>query len=174
MYILCSHFQHNHCQFHVPSGDMKLTMVLLKVRDQNDCCCCGSLTSNMLYTISPLLIWAPLTCENISQKGRLLGHIKLRLISHVLSALFLGSMIIHGLTHYGWVTHLYISKISIISSDNGLLPGRRQAIIWTDAGILLIQTSVKSQAKFIHFHSRKCIWKYLLENVGHFVLASMC
>ena len=27
-----------------------------------------------------------------------------------------------------------------IGSDNGLSPGRRQAIIWTNAGILLIQT----------------------------------
>ena len=33
---------------------------------------------------------------------------------------------------------LFISKLTIIGSDNGLLPGRRQAIIWTNAGILLI------------------------------------
>ena len=31
-----------------------------------------------------------------------------------------------------------VSKLSIIGSDNGLLPGRHQAIIWADAGILLI------------------------------------
>ena len=30
-------------------------------------------------------------------------------------------------------------KLSIIGSDNGLSPGRRQAIIWTNAGILLIE-----------------------------------
>ena len=29
-------------------------------------------------------------------------------------------------------------KLTIIGSDNGLLPGWRQAIIWTNAGILLI------------------------------------
>ena len=29
--------------------------------------------------------------------------------------------------------------LSIIDSDNGLSPGRRQAIIWTNAGILLIE-----------------------------------
>ena len=29
-------------------------------------------------------------------------------------------------------------QLTIISSDNGLSPGRRQAIIWTNAGILLI------------------------------------
>ena len=42
------------------------------------------------------------------------------------------------LTHWGQVTHICISKLSIIGSDNGLSPGRRQAIIWTNAGILLI------------------------------------
>ena len=31
-----------------------------------------------------------------------------------------------------------VGKLTIIASDNGLSPGRRQAIIWTNAGILLI------------------------------------
>ena len=31
-----------------------------------------------------------------------------------------------------------VGKLTIIGSDNGLLPGRRQAIIWTNDGILLI------------------------------------
>ena len=44
------------------------------------------------------------------------------------------------LTHWGWVTHICISNLTIIGSDNGLLPGRRQAIICTNAGILLIWT----------------------------------
>ena len=34
--------------------------------------------------------------------------------------------------------HICVSKLSIIGSDNGLLPGRRQAIIWTNAILLLI------------------------------------
>ena len=42
------------------------------------------------------------------------------------------------LTHWGRVMHICVSKLAIISSDNGLSPGRRQAIIWTNAGILLI------------------------------------
>ena len=42
------------------------------------------------------------------------------------------------LTHWGRATHICVSKLTIIASDNGLLPGRRQAIIWTSAGILLI------------------------------------
>ena len=44
------------------------------------------------------------------------------------------------LTHWGRVTHIYVSKLIAIGSDNGLSPGRRQAIIWTNAGILLIGT----------------------------------
>ena len=43
-----------------------------------------------------------------------------------------------GLTHRGRVTHICVSKLTIIGSDNGLSPGRRQAIIWMNAGILLI------------------------------------
>ena len=43
------------------------------------------------------------------------------------------------LTHWGRVTDICVSKLTIIGSDNGLSPGRRQAIIWTNAGILLIE-----------------------------------
>ena len=42
------------------------------------------------------------------------------------------------LTHWGRVTHICVVKLTIIGSDNGLSPGRCQAIIWTNAGILLI------------------------------------
>ena len=42
------------------------------------------------------------------------------------------------LTHWGRVMHICVSELTIIGSDNGLSPGRRQAIIWTNAGILLI------------------------------------
>ena len=34
--------------------------------------------------------------------------------------------------------YIYINDLTIISSDNGLSPDRHQAIIWTNAGILLI------------------------------------
>ena len=40
--------------------------------------------------------------------------------------------------YWGRVTHICVSKLTIIGSDNGLSPGRCQAIIWTNAGILLI------------------------------------
>ena len=34
------------------------------------------------------------------------------------------------LTHWGRVTHICVSKLTIIGSDNGLSPWPRQAIIW--------------------------------------------
>ena len=40
--------------------------------------------------------------------------------------------------YWGRVTHMCVGKLSIIGSDNGLSPERRQAIIRTNAGILLI------------------------------------
>ena len=54
-------------------------------------------------------------------------------------SLSISYLLIHQvtLTHRGRVTHICIGKLTIIGSDNGLLPGRRQAIIWTNAGILL-------------------------------------
>ena len=36
------------------------------------------------------------------------------------------------------MTHIYVGNLTIIGSDIGLSPDRRQAIIWTNAGILLI------------------------------------
>ena len=36
------------------------------------------------------------------------------------------------------MTHICVCNLTIIGSGNGLLPGRRQAIIWTNAGLLLI------------------------------------
>ena len=44
------------------------------------------------------------------------------------------------LTHWGRVTHTCVSKPAIIGSDDGLSPDRRQAIIWTNAGILLLRS----------------------------------
>ena len=42
------------------------------------------------------------------------------------------------LTHWSRVTHIWVGKLTIIGSDNGLSPERRPAIIWTNAGIVLI------------------------------------
>ena len=42
-------------------------------------------------------------------------------------------------TRWGRVMHICLSKLIIFGSDNGLSPSRRQAIIRTNAGILLIR-----------------------------------
>ena len=39
------------------------------------------------------------------------------------------------------MTQICVSKLTIIGRDNGLSPGWRQAIVWTNAGILIISTS---------------------------------
>ena len=59
------------------------------------------------------------------------------------------------LIDWGPVTRICISNLTIIGSDNSLSPGRRHAIIWTDAGILLIGPSKADFNEIIHFQSRK-------------------
>ena len=44
----------------------------------------------------------------------------------------------HVLTHWGRETHICVGKLTIIASDNGLSPDWRQAIIWTNVGLLSI------------------------------------
>ena len=44
--------------------------------------------------------------------------------------------------------HLCISNLTIIGSDNGLSPDRRQAVIWTNVGILLIGPLEQISMKF--------------------------
>ena len=63
--------------------------------------------------------------------------------------------------HWGRVTHLCISKITSIASDNGLVPSRRQAIIWSNAGILLILWNLKRNSYiFIQGNAfENVVWK---------------
>ena len=82
------------------------------------------------------------------------------------------------LTHWGLVTHICVGKLIIIGSDNGLSPGRRQAIIWTSAAILLIGPLGTNFTEILieiqTFSLQKCVWKCRLRNCVHFVSASMC
>ena len=65
------------------------------------------------------------------------------------------------LTHWGRVTHIYVGNLTIIGPDYGLSPGRRQAIIWANAGILLIEPlgrnfiDILSQIQTLSY--KKCI-----------------
>ena len=44
------------------------------------------------------------------------------------------------LTHWGRVTHIYVDKLTIIGSDNGLSPEQRQAIIWNQCWNIVNRT----------------------------------
>ena len=60
------------------------------------------------------------------------------------------------LTHWGQVTHICVSKLTIIGSDNGLSPRWCQAIIWTNAGIWLtrpLETNFSERLIKIHTFS---------------------
>ena len=46
---------------------------------------------------------------------------------------------INVLAHWGWVMYIYVGKLAIIDSDNGLSPIRCQAIIWINQDILSIR-----------------------------------
>ena len=83
-----------------------------------------------------------------------------------------------GLTHWGRVTHICVGKLTIIGSNNGLSPRRRQAIIWTNAGIVLIgplgtnfsEISIGIQT----FSFKKMQLKMSSAKWRPFVSASMC
>ena len=63
------------------------------------------------------------------------------------------------------MTYICVSGITIIGSDNGLSPGRRQAIIWSNAGILLIEAlekklqwnSYRNYSIFIQENALECV-----------------
>ena len=53
------------------------------------------------------------------------------------------------LTHWGQVMNICIGNLTTTGSDNGLSPGRRQAIISTNVGILLIRKSGKKFSEIL-------------------------
>ena len=79
------------------------------------------------------------------------------------------------LNHWGRVTHICVSKLNIIRSANGLSPGWSLAIIWTNAGILLVgPLGTNFSETFIEietFSFKKMIWMCRLRNVVNFVSA---
>ena len=65
------------------------------------------------------------------------------------------------------MTHICVGKLNIISSDNGLSPGKRQAIIWTNAGILFIwhlwTNFIEILIRIQIFSFQKCTWNVVCE-----------
>ena len=72
---------------------------------------------------------------------------------------------------------IWVSKLATTGSDNGLLPGRHQASIWTNVGILLIgppRTNVGEILTEIYILSlKKCIWKSRQE-IGVILYRPLC
>ena len=62
--------------------------------------------------------------------------------------------------------HICIGKLTIIGSDDGLSPGWRQAIIWTNAGILLTEPFVTNFRGFLIENSN-------IENTSENVICKM-
>ena len=88
------------------------------------------------------LITGPLWWESTDHHGRIsLNKINnAELTCFLMRWIRLGTYNLHAgvSTHWGRVTHICVGKLTIIGSDNGLSSQRRQAIIWTNAGIMLI------------------------------------
>ena len=69
-------------------------------------------------------------------------------------------------TLWGRVTLICVRKLTIIGSDNGLSPGRRQTIIWTNAGMLLVKCTLRNKLKWnLYRNSYIYIQENALENV---------
>ena len=79
-------------------------------------------------------------------------------------------MLYRILTHWGRVTHICVSKLTIIILDNGLSPGRRQSIIWTNAGILLIRPLEK---KNVQWNLNQNSYIFIQENAFEIVVWKM-
>ena len=65
------------------------------------------------------------------------------------------------LTHWGCMTHICVSKLTITGSDNGLSTGRRQALIWTYAGILLTGPLGKNFSEILIKIYNELTWQWV-------------
>ena len=69
------------------------------------------------------------------------------------------------LTHWGRVTHICVGNLTIIGPNNCLSPGRRQAIIWNNTGILLIAPWGTNFSENFNRYSNIFIRENAFENV---------
>ena len=119
------------------------------------------------------VIWHCLALRNVSVL-QAVDHLNLHHLGHSTVLCCHG---VYPLTHCGRVTHICVGKLTIISSDNGLSPGQSQAIIWINAGILLIGplgtnfSEILIEIDTISF--KKMHLKMSSGNGGHFVSASI-
>ena len=81
------------------------------------------------------------------------------------------------LNHWGQVTYICVSKISINDSGNGLSPARHQAIIWTNAGIWLswtLGTNVSEILREIHSFIQENAFKNVVCQMAAILSWSQC
>ena len=70
------------------------------------------------------------------------------------------------LTHWGRVRHIRVSKLTTNGSDNDLSSGQRQAIIWTNAGILLIRPLKTNFSEIVVWK-----WRPSCPDLGELIIA---
>ena len=103
------------------------------------------LVNYIMMLLDDMVSWVKLI-----RRAQITGHVAMRSLPIIYEAWYFSLQIqathnwsirvwqCNPLTHWGRVMHICIGKLTINGPDNGLSPGRRQAIIWTNAGILLI------------------------------------
>ena len=69
------------------------------------------------------------------------------------------------ITHWGQMTHICVDKLTIIGSDNGLAPRRRQAIIWTSSWNIANWTLANKLQRHFYWNSNIFIQENAFENV---------
>ena len=84
------------------------------------------------------ILWSTYTWMNYLSWNWTFTKTLLTPTAEVITVITLHCIRLIVLTHWGRVTHICVNNPTIIGLDNGLSPGGRQAIIWTNAGILLI------------------------------------
>ena len=79
------------------------------------------------------------------------------------------------LNHWGRVTRICVSELTIIGPDNGSLPGRSQTITWTNVVLLLIAPlgTMEFESNIHTFRLKKYIWKRCLPH-GSFLSRPQC
>ena len=92
----------------------------------------------------PLNYWSDINTTPALQQRNNVTLAELNLFYETEKYIFMFSIITHregadNLTHWGRMTHISVSKLNIIGSDNGMSPDRRQTIIWTNGDLLLIR-----------------------------------
>ena len=127
--------------------------------------CCNTVKCNTIDLKSKMIMENLSDCELTTATPRLIWA-------------SYGVYAVNILTHWGRVMYVCVSRLTIISTDNDLSPGRRQAIILTNTGVLLFgplgTNFIEILIDIRTFPFKKMLLICRLENGGHFVLASMC